>query len=62
METGNRMSQPQGSPDHLWAITMSCWHEDPQRRPTFESLQNQLEDFYVGQQNQYADAHGFTNW
>jgi len=56
------MSQPQGSPDHLWAITMSCWHEDPQRRPTFESLQNQLEDFYVGQQNQYADAHGFTNW
>ena len=55
------MSKPAACPDHLWDITTSCWNEDPQKRPTFESLQNQLEDFYIGGQNQYADAHGFSN-
>jgi len=56
VESGNRMTQPQVCPDHLWSITWSCWNEDPMRRPTFESLQNQLEDFVTGQQNQYHSA------
>ena len=50
------MTQPNGCPEHLWTITWSCWHEDPMKRPTFESLQNQLEDFVTGQQNQYHSA------
>ena len=56
VESGNRMTQPQVCPDHLWSITWSCWNEDPMKRPTFESLQNQLEDFVTGQQNQYHSA------
>ena len=56
VEGGQRMTQPNGCPEHLWTITWSCWHEDPMKRPTFESLQNQLEDFVTGQQNQYHSA------
>ena len=56
------MTQPQVCPDHLWSITWSCWNEDPMRRPTFESLQNQLEDFVTGQQNQYHSAESQFGW
>ena len=56
VEGGQRMTKPAACPDHLWTITWSCWHEDPMKRPTFESLQNQLEDFVTGQQNQYHSA------
>ena len=62
VESGNRMTQPQVCPDHLWSITWSCWNEDPMRRPTFESLQNQLEDFVTGQQNQYHSAESQFGW
>ena len=38
---------------------MSCWQEQAERRPTFEALQNQLEDFFIGAEKQYADTGGF---
>ena len=28
-------------------IMIKCWHKEPDSRPTFESLQVQLEDFFT---------------
>ena len=53
------MTKPSQCPPHLWEIIMSCWQEQAERRPTFEALQNQLEDFFIGAEKQYADTGGF---
>jgi serine/threonine protein kinase len=59
VERGERMTKPNQCPPHLWEIIMSCWQEQAERRPTFEALQNQLEDFFIGAEKQYADTGGF---
>ena len=42
-----RMPCPQGCPDKLHNIMMDCWQENPVSRPTFETLQRQLEEFFT---------------
>lgn len=44
IQQGYRMPQPQGCPDKLYAIMQNCWKKDPDSRPTFHTLQGQLED------------------
>ena len=45
VERGYRMSRPTNCPEQLYDIMMDCWQENPASRPTFETLQWQLEDF-----------------
>ena len=47
LQAGYRMHCPTGCPDQLHKIMMKCWHKDADSRPTFETLQWQLEQFFV---------------
>lgn len=38
LKEGRRMLQPAFCPDALYKIMLSCWHEDPEKRPTFSQL------------------------
>ena len=55
IQTGYRMGAPQNCPPQLHEIMQACWKEDPASRPTFETLQWQLEEFYTSQDNGYRD-------
>ena len=41
------MSAPDGCPDPLFQIMLTCWKHEAEDRPTFESLKNLLEDYYI---------------
>ena len=47
LQTGYRMSCPAGCPVQLHKIMMKCWISDADYRPTFETLQWQLEEFFI---------------
>ena len=47
VQTGYRMPRPPDCPKKLHDIMIDCWHEKPASRPTFESLQWQLEGFFT---------------
>ncbi|CAH3147000.1 unnamed protein product [Pocillopora meandrina] len=44
IEEGYRMPKPQHVDDQLYQIMMRCWQNDPDERPTFTELKNQLKD------------------
>jgi len=56
VEHGFRMQQPQGCPPALYDIMLECWHKDPMKRPTFETLQWKLEDFFTMSDSEYKEA------
>jgi hypothetical protein len=58
VEHGYRMPMPPNCTPALYEIMLECWHKDPMRRPTFETLQWKLEDFYTLDQSEYKEAHG----
>ena len=43
---GYRMPCPIGCPDNLYNIMLDCWRDKSEERPTFDTLQWQLEDFH----------------
>jgi len=47
LQNGYRMPCPQGCPQPLYKIMMDCWREDPVSRPTFETLQWRMEDYFI---------------
>ena len=51
---GYRMPRAMGCPEKLYSIMLTCWKDKPEDRPTFESLQWQLDDFFV------TDDAGYT--
>ncbi|XP_013886443.1 tyrosine-protein kinase SRK2 [Austrofundulus limnaeus] len=53
---GHRMPCPPNCPTVLHSIMMSCWKENEQMRPTFETLQWQLEDFFDMDVTSYDDS------
>jgi fyn-related kinase len=59
VEHGYRMQAPQGCPPQLYDIMLECWHKDPIKRPTFETLQWQLEDFFTLSDSEYKEASGY---
>ena len=46
VERGYRMPPPQNCPDLLYEIMTECWKRNPESRPTFETLQWRMEDFF----------------
>lgn len=44
---GYRMPCPMNCPNKLYDIMLNCWKKEPECRPTFETLQWQLEEFFV---------------
>lgn len=38
------MPKPQHVDDDLFAIMTKCWKDDPEKRPTFQSLKNELKE------------------
>eukprot|EP00096_Caligus_rogercresseyi_P009104 TRINITY_DN302_c0_g1_i1.p1 TRINITY_DN302_c0_g1~~TRINITY_DN302_c0_g1_i1.p1 ORF type:complete len:378 (+),score=115.91 TRINITY_DN302_c0_g1_i1:114-1247(+) len=59
VEHGYRMQSPQGCPGGLYDIMLECWNKDPMKRPTFETLQWQLEDFFTLADSEYKEAAGY---
>eukprot|EP00042_Codosiga_hollandica_P021547 m.75722 g.75722 ORF g.75722 m.75722 type:complete len:543 (+) comp50415_c0_seq1:286-1914(+) len=55
VEVGYRMPLPPGTPDQLYRIMLECWREEPDERPTFESLHYRLEDFFANPGTGYSD-------
>ena len=46
LETGYRMPCPMGCLELLYKLMTECWRSDPESRPTFETLQWRMEDFF----------------
>ena len=46
LQTGYRMPCPVGCPGLLHEIMRECWRDDAASRPTFETLQWRMEDFF----------------
>ena len=46
IQTGCRMGCPPNCPKQLHDVMLNCWREEPANRPTFETLQWQLEEFF----------------
>ena len=44
---GYRMPCPSGCPEALYQIMIECWRDDPVSRPTFETLNWRLEEFFA---------------
>ena len=47
LQKGYRMPCPAGCPEQLYEIMSSCWKKDAPCRPTFETLQWELDDYFV---------------
>jgi len=45
-----------GCPQALYEIMLESWHKDPFKRPTFETLQWKLEDFFTLEGSEYKEA------
>ncbi|RZF41523.1 hypothetical protein LSTR_LSTR000237 [Laodelphax striatellus] len=59
VEHGYRMPCPPCCPTALYDIMLECWHKDPMKRPTFETLQWKLEDFFTLEGSEYKEASAY---
>ena len=50
LKSGARMWRPMRCPEKLYKIMRNCWKEVPDDRPTFETLQWQLDDYFIENQ------------
>uniref|UniRef100_A0A8C2H6X4 Tyrosine-protein kinase n=1 Tax=Cyprinus carpio TaxID=7962 RepID=A0A8C2H6X4_CYPCA len=48
-----RMPCPDGCPEELYDIMLKCWKERPENRPTFDHIQDILNDFFIATEGQY---------
>ena len=55
IQQGYRMPCPMGCPDQLYEIMTECWREDPESRPTFETLHWRLEEFFTETDSGYRN-------
>ncbi|KAK2883755.1 hypothetical protein QQF64_016518 [Cirrhinus molitorella] len=56
---GYRMSCPPNCPKYLYDIMSECWKGPPADRPTFETLQWKLEEFFDMDISSYDDANRY---
>jgi serine/threonine protein kinase len=55
-ENHYRMPKPPGiCTDAYYAIMLKCWHENPQERPTFDSLYHFFNDYFINTQPCYRN-------
>ncbi|XP_036438445.1 uncharacterized protein LOC118816046 isoform X2 [Colossoma macropomum] len=57
LRRGYRMSCPADCPKLLYEIMMECWKDTPADRPTFETLQWKLEDFFYLDDSYYYEIY-----
>ncbi|CAJ1077475.1 tyrosine-protein kinase SRK2 [Xyrichtys novacula] len=57
---GYRMPCSPGCPKVLHEIMLECWRENEHERPTFETLQWKLEDYFDMDPNSYDDASRYS--
>ncbi|XP_051951519.1 tyrosine-protein kinase Blk [Xyrauchen texanus] len=53
LDRNYRMPCPDGCPGELYDIILKCWNERPEDRPTFDHLQDILNDFFIATEGQY---------
>lgn len=58
VEHGYRMPCPPGCPKGLYEIMLECWKKEEMERPTFETLQWKLEEFFTMEGTDYKEASG----
>uniref|UniRef100_A0A0N5AC59 Tyrosine-protein kinase n=1 Tax=Syphacia muris TaxID=451379 RepID=A0A0N5AC59_9BILA len=56
VENGYRMPCPNDCPQALYEIMLQCWHKEPEKRPTFETIQWKLEDLFAADPTEYKEA------
>jgi fyn-related kinase len=56
VENGYRMPCPPNCPHTLYEIMFECWAKDEMERPTFETLQWKLEEFFTLPSSEYTDS------
>ena len=56
VEHGYRMPAPPNCPQTLYEIMLECWRKEEMERPTFETLQWKLEEFFNLDGNDYKEA------
>ncbi|KAM5163100.1 tyrosine-protein kinase FRK [Mantella aurantiaca] len=61
LEQGYRIPRPFNCPPELYNIMLECWNAKSENRPTFETLQWRLEDFFESESTSYLDANAFSN-
>ncbi|XP_056422342.1 tyrosine-protein kinase FRK [Hyla sarda] len=59
LEQGYRIPKPFNCPQDLYNIMLECWNANPENRPTFETLQWRLEDYFDTEASSYLDANAF---
>ncbi|XP_065829687.1 fibroblast growth factor receptor-like [Oscarella lobularis] len=47
LEEGMRLSQPMHSPERMFKIMGDCWKEDPEERPSFPQLVNDVSELML---------------
>uniref|UniRef100_A0A8C5UUN3 Tyrosine-protein kinase receptor n=1 Tax=Microcebus murinus TaxID=30608 RepID=A0A8C5UUN3_MICMU len=67
VQTGGRLEPPRNCPDDLWNLMIHCWAQEPDQRPTFHKIQDQLQLFRnfslnsVSQCRDEANTRGVIN-
>ncbi|XP_026089742.1 tyrosine-protein kinase SRK2-like [Carassius auratus] len=56
---GYRMPCPPNCPTYLYDIMSECWKDSPADRPTFETLQWKLEEYFEMDVSSYDDANRY---
>ncbi|MCJ8749822.1 hypothetical protein PDJAM_G00192130 [Pangasius djambal] len=59
LRTSYRMPCPANCPKRIYDIMTECWKDSPPDRPTFETLQWKLEEFYDVDISEYDDANRY---
>ncbi|XP_065835531.1 uncharacterized protein [Oscarella lobularis] len=47
LQEGMRLSQPKHCPDQMFKIIADCWLENPEKRPSFQVLVNEISEFML---------------
>lgn len=44
---GYRLSKPENCPDNVWNVVEQCWKSDPDERPSFRSIYQNLKGMFM---------------